>query len=127
MKVEEIIRARHEFEDSVRAFLDLASAMSDRELEIALARLADMLREDRKHEASIRVSGELLKLYFDLRTQGAKVQHKRKRGFFGKYEDDSDALVDEITTWELLPDGFSEIPQPKGREDALGTVKLLAP
>ncbi len=127
MKVEEIIRARHEFEDSLRDFLDLASAMSEREIEIALARLADMLKEDQEQEASIRVSGALLKLYYDLRKQGIKSQHKRKRGFFGRYEDNSETLIDEITSWDLLPEGLAEIPQPDGRGDALATVKLLSP
>lgn len=127
MKIEELIRARHEFEDDVREFLDLASAMSNRELEIALARLADMLNEEKEEEASIRVSGELLKIYYDLRTRGVKRQFKFKRGLLGKYSNSPEDLIEELTSWDLLPENCVAIPQPPDREDPVGTVKLLAP
>lgn len=81
MTIETAIRERHAFEDRVRIFLELASVMTDREIEIALARLVDMLNEDRNEASRTNISlkGELLKAYFDLRRQGSKPQRKIKR------------------------------------------------
>lgn len=83
MNVEDTIRNRHAFEDRVKTFLELISVMTTREIEIALARLVDLLasESDEAIHANMRVKGELIKAYYNMRLKGAKQQRRLKRAF----------------------------------------------
>ena len=83
MTIEETIRERHAFEDRVKTLLELVSIMTNREIEIALARLVDMLAAENNESkrSNIAAKGELLKSYYDLRRQGVKDQRSIKRQF----------------------------------------------
>jgi hypothetical protein len=136
MTIEDAIRERHAFEERLKEFLKLTSAMSDRELEIALARLADMLQQkgdDERAAFSIRLKGEVTKLYYDLRLSRNKRPSRLQRiavtsghnftGFGNVLEE----LVDKAIGYPLAPSG--PIPDFK---DSTGQafaerVKLLAP
>ena len=102
MNTEEAIRERHAFEDNVKRFLDLASAMSDRELEIALARLVDMLKGKKENAIQIQVRGEILNFYFDLRRSGTKTQKKlRRNAFLEEYPDNSEWLISRAANFNV--------------------------
>jgi len=79
MSIECSIRERHAFEARIKKFLTLAATLTTDEVEVTLGRLADMLGElflprGREH---VMIKGHILKIYFDLRRTGRKVQGKR--------------------------------------------------
>jgi len=143
MSVEEAIRERHAFEDRLRRFLELVSWMDDRELEIALGRLADMLDSDPNRQLQIRVRGEVLKTYFDLRRSGAKKQSSIKRGLarqgfkswptamlprdWRKRESESEWFVRNASTFLLVSDKLVAAPFTTDGAPVTDVVKRLAP
>ena len=70
MSVEKAIREKQAFRDRVEEFLTIPTAMTNDEIEIALARLADMLGSavNQHQHTNIQLKGTVLKYYFDLRT-----------------------------------------------------------
>jgi hypothetical protein len=62
MSFEEIVRAKHAFEDRLSVFVFLIRNLNERELELALAILAD--QKNQKHDenklANLRLKGELI-------------------------------------------------------------------
>ena len=138
MNMEDAVRERHAFEDRVKRFLDLASLMTDRELEIALGRLVDLLKTRSKQRQHVQVRGEILNSYYDLRRRGVKKQRKLKRAlivhpdglFLLKRDRDqavSDYLIGSAVTFQLLS-GRQMSPPPAKTEQPLGEmVKLLSP
>ena len=94
MTIEGWVRHKHDFEDSVRSFLLLASAMEDREIEIAIARIADRAanaRDDSKHR-HLEIKARILASYLQCRREGffrrknlLRASHRRKvKPFFEK-------------------------------------------
>ncbi|MCX5869313.1 MAG: hypothetical protein NTY00_01505 [Deltaproteobacteria bacterium] len=131
--VEQAIRAQHEFGKRLKEFLKLASSMSDKELEIALARLADMVtREKPDAEPAVRFKGMVLNLYYRMRLSGGKSQSTLARmrqniragvyiGEFGEY------LVNSISSYSFPPIPAEHAAKYRD-EDFFGQrVKLLAP
>jgi len=116
MNMEDAVRERHAFEDRVKQLLDLASMMTDRELEIALAKLVDLLNSQPHQQEDIQIRGEILNSYYDLRRRGIKKQRKLKRALI-VYPDGlpprdfktettfSDYLARIAATYPLLSDG----------------------
>ena len=136
MSIEDAVRVRHSFEDRLRNFLTLASFMDDRELEIALARLADMVLHA-PDSAAIRLRGEALKQYWDLRTSGLAPYSQWKRAFAspppGMVHFDaridrspSDRFVRSISNFVLLVDGQIAPPPSVTPTSFSETSKLLA-
>ena len=137
MSIEQAVRERHAFEDRLTNFLTLASIMADREIELALSRLADMLANmgDNTH---VKFRGLVLKSYFDLRRKNIRQQRVFKRIFFPNVtgmppfdhridKDQADHFVRSIANFTLLTG--NEIAAPKGPNDQPinETVLLLAP
>jgi hypothetical protein len=139
MNFEETIRAKHAFEDRVHEFLDLASVMTEREIEIVLARLADALpgQTDAGRLQSL-LKGKLLSTYLELRKTGEKTQRRKFRRLFGPEwkslpqwkarERFNDYVVRCATEASVIPEGvtFDENAQ-TSQADMTKTVKLLAP
>lgn len=125
--IESEVRDRHELEDRLAHFLALASAMTDRELEIALARLADRVqRRAKSNEENIRAKGMVLKCYYSLRVSHAKRQSmlQRARAAIG-LGPVGERLIQKVTDYilvlskgELGDDDSDDLPE---------RIKLLAP
>lgn len=81
MSYEKAIKEKHMLEDRVVKFLKLIASMSDNEIEISLARLADrLLRHSNEPEnRHVQFKGDLIKEYFDLRKLGQLKQIKLRR------------------------------------------------
>ena len=137
MSYEQAVRERHAFEDRIRNFLNLASVMTDRELELALSRLADMLTHmgDQPH---VRIRGEVVKQYLGLRRVGQRKERALKRMFFkpvpGMVAHDprietnsSDYYVRCIANFPLLVEGQLAPPGSTTNASFDQTVLMLAP
>ena len=76
MKYEELILARHRFNDRLTQFLDLISRMDDREIEQALGRLLDTLKDAKTdfERAHVQLRGEVIQAYYALRKTGGTKQ-----------------------------------------------------
>ena len=72
--LEETIRQKQRFRKSVTEFISIATALTDQELELALARIADQMSAKSDEQARIhwRFRGQLLKSYYDMRLAGKK-------------------------------------------------------
>jgi hypothetical protein len=136
VNVEETIRARHAFEDNVRFLLTVAALMSDREVEIALGRLADSVRETDEGSLQKLTAGEVLHAYLALRRTGAKRQRKLRRavGWFPAgmpeslpVESVEEYLLRAATTIRLLPKAVTSTPIPDWPSVVLDVVRGLAP
>lgn len=76
--LERAVRELHEFEDRMADFLRLASALTDRELQVALAKLAD-LHVAQPGSQVVQLKGQILGAYYVLRSDGTKSQSKLSR------------------------------------------------
>jgi hypothetical protein len=133
--LEQSVRERQRFEEMLREFLSIACGMTNSELEITLARLADSLQAANSKPDSIRIKGRILNTYYQLRAAGLKQQSTRTRlilkinatvgtlwlGTFSEY------LISKLAQYRL-----PEIPQaantPYASDDAFDAhIKLLAP
>jgi hypothetical protein len=101
MDTEQAIRERHRFQDRVTEFLKLASRMTERELELALGRLLDMLEADPSQSLQVQIKGDVLRQYYDLRRQGERKQRTLARWLDGCLNEDR---VSNVATFELFPD-----------------------
>jgi len=138
MNFEETIKAKHVFEDRLREFLDLASVMTDRELEIALARLADVIpQQTEARRLQSLFKGKLLNEYLKLRRSGGK-EHKKFRRLLGpdwktlpswaSRESIEDYFLRCTAEATVIPEGMSiEDNSVVTEADMARTVKLLAP
>jgi hypothetical protein len=81
MGFEDLVRAKHEFEDALIRFLGYLSVMSTREVELAFGRLADrsLSAENGELLYSGFVAGEIIKTYLHLRRSGEVSESKLKR------------------------------------------------
>lgn len=136
MSYEQAVRERHAFEDRLRNFLDIASVLNARELEVALSRLADMLTHMGDVPA-VRLRGEVLKGYMELRAAGQRRERTMKRMFFQAVpgmpafdkridQNMSDWLVRSIANFQLLVDGQIEPPGSATSATFEETVLLLS-
>ncbi len=127
--VEQAVRQQQAFEERLREFLSIASSMTTQELEIALARLADLLQTTKPQLESIRTKGAILNVYYQLRAAGLKRQSTLARikqnvkagvyiGEFGEF------LITQLSNYQL-----PQIPAtPYASEDFFNArIKLLAP
>lgn len=127
--VEQAVRQQQAFEERLREFLSIASSMTTQELEIALARLADLLQTTKPQLESIRTKGGILNVYYQLRAAGLKRQSTLARikqnvkagvyiGEFGEF------LITQLSNYQL-----PQIPAtPYASEDFFNArIKLLAP
>ena len=80
MSFEQQIKEKHAFEDRLQQFLFVASIMTDREIELTLARLADALSSGVSTNRAL-FNGRVLKTYYDMRRSGAKRHRQLKRMF----------------------------------------------
>jgi hypothetical protein len=99
MTLEETIREKQRFKKSVIEFLSIATALTNQELEIALARIADWMNtmSDEQSRIQWRFRGQLLKSYYDLRLAGKKRVAMLKR-IKGKWDN-------SLTfRWKSIPD-----------------------
>ncbi len=76
--LEQAVRELHEFEDRMADFLGLASALTERELRVALAKLAD-LYVALPGSQKVQLKGQILGAYYVLRSDGTKSQSKLSR------------------------------------------------
>ena len=128
--VEQAVREQQAFEERLREFLSIASSMTNQELEIALARLADSLESSKAHPESIRIKGTILNIYYQLRAAGlkkqstlARVKHNLKAGYISG---SSEMLITVLSSYPLLQPSASAPSYPS--DDAFNArVKLLAP
>jgi hypothetical protein len=115
MSYEQLVRERHAFEDRLRNYLHLLSVLNARELEVALSRLADMLTHMGDVPA-VRIRGEVLKRYMELRAVGERRERPMKRMFFravagmppfdGRIDKYSgDWIIRSVANFPLLVDG----------------------
>ena len=81
-RIEQGVREFQAFEDSIRALLDLAAALSVRELQLALARLADRKVSHRGLDAAD-PKGIVLAAYLGLRERGIKSESLLSRARWG--------------------------------------------
>lgn len=130
--VEQAVRQQQAFEERLREFLSMASSMTNQELEIALAKLADLLQTTKAQPESIRTKGAILNTYYQLRAAGLKKQSTLARikwnvkagvyiGEFGEF------LILQLSSFRLpqLPAGGTT---PYSSEDFFNSrIKLLAP
>ena len=108
MSIEQEVLVRHKFEDVVKKFLDLASLLTDRELEISLGRLVDTLNTQLTTERThTQIKGEILKLYYDLRKQGVRKQRKVARWW---YTNPSTEIIELVVDFQLLQNNQFEPP-----------------
>ncbi len=76
--IEAQVRKRHQFEAHLKEALSITAAMSDQELELALARLADKaLAEGEESDAKLKV--KVLTICAALRATGTRKQCRRAR------------------------------------------------
>jgi hypothetical protein len=122
MDIEQVVKARHDFEDRLKVFLKLASLLTDRELEIALGRLADMLASRHSEQLHIQLKGQVLKSYYDLRKQGVRKQRKMARW---QYRSTSEEFVETAADFWLLPGNQLEPPPSPTNTTVDDMVKLL--
>ena len=132
LSVEQAVREQQAFEDRLREFLSIASSMTNQELEIALARLADMIQTTKGQPEPIRAKGTILNIYYQLRAAGLKRQSTLARikwnvkagvyiGEFGEF------LIGQLSSYALpqLPMGGAS---PYSSEDSFHSrIRLLAP
>jgi len=131
---EESVRATHAFEDTARLLLDLASALTDQELELALAKLADRVGDTTDEEADdAQVRGLLLTGYYQLRRAGTLRHKPAKRalqrarmGGMSRHAF-SEQLVVEIESFPIAPPPRSLGDQPWRDDQLLERVRSLAP
>ena len=130
--VEQAVRQQQAFKERLREFLSMASSMTNQELEIALAKLADLLQTTKAQPESIRTKGAILNTYYQLRAAGLKKQSTLARikwnvkagvyiGEFGEF------LILQLSSFRLpqLPAGGTT---PYSSEDFFNSrIKLLAP
>lgn len=137
MNMEGAVRERHAFDDRVKQFLDLASMMTERELEIAIGKLVDVLNTQPQQQHHIQIRGEILNSYYSLRRRGIKKQrNKLKRALFSNFHDGlppwetetlSDYLARCATTYPLLSDRQKSPPPSKTQQPIEEIVILLSP
>ena len=79
--LEETIRQKQRFRKSVAEFLSIAAALTNQELEIALARIADWMNSmsDEQIRTKWQFREKLLKSYYDMRLTGKKRLNVLKR------------------------------------------------
>lgn len=84
MSYEKAIRQKHAFQDSLEYFLKLIALMSNRELEITAARLADALSSEKqlKNPDSKRLAGQLVHYTLKMRANGEAKQKGFQRALF---------------------------------------------
>ena len=80
MSQEVVAQARHAFQDRLRTFLRLLSVMTDRELELAHGRLADVLERTKSPEAQVR--NDVMSRYVNFRKSGERKERKLRRVLF---------------------------------------------
>lgn len=81
MNYEDAVKAKHDFQDSFELMLSYVSAMEYRELELAVAKIADAISsgDEIVDPGSVRITGEIIKIVLDLRNRGAVKENKLKR------------------------------------------------
>lgn len=137
MSIEQVVRERHAFEDRMRNFLTIASVMTDREIELALSRLADMLTH-MGGAPHVKIRGQALKQYFDLRRAKQRQERFFKRLMFKPLpgmppydqridQDQSSYLIRSTANYPLLLDGQLAAPAGTASQSFNETVLLLAP
>jgi hypothetical protein len=84
MSLEEQVRAKHEFQDSFFELLECLTAMTSREIEIAVARIADKLPNihDETIKQSSLITGQGSRIILSLRNNNALSESKLKRVWF---------------------------------------------
>ena len=111
---EQFIRDRQNFVARLGDLIELASALTDSELEIALARMADSLDHANKAASAstatldaLRFKGEVVHSYFSLRREGsAKVDQKSRRKMEREMAPGahaSNVLISKVVTFKLPP------------------------
>ena len=128
--VEQAVREKQAFDERLREFLSIASSMTNQELEIALARLADSLQRTKDHPESIRIKGTILNIYYQLRVAGlkkqstlARIKHNLKAGYISG---SSEVLITALSGYPLLEP--SAVAPTYESDDAFNAhIKLLAP
>jgi hypothetical protein len=65
--LERKVREAYLFEEKLREFLEIGSSMTTKELEIALARLADTLHAGRNDYSEAEAKEQILNIYYQLR------------------------------------------------------------
>lgn len=100
MTLEETIRQKQRFRKSVAEFLSIATALTDQELELALARIADWMNATSDEQAQIhwRFRGQLLKPYYDMR-----LARKKRLNIFKRFEGKWDKWM-QWTPWSAQTD-----------------------
>jgi hypothetical protein len=126
INIEHAIREYHTFEDKMKKFLDLASVMTERELELALGRLADILVTQGDNNIHVRARGEILKIYYDLRKKGQK-KYRSVRRTIGPWPTMTESLVLKVSTYQLLPENTQSIPESASGITLAEMVELLSP
>lgn len=81
MGYEDEVRARHAFEQAIRDFLSLLSAMTREEMELSIGRIADNLNSEASAvcETQSLLKGKVLRIYLDLRHERVLKQNKLRR------------------------------------------------
>lgn len=129
--VEEAVREEQAFEKRLREFLSIASGMTNQELEIALARLADLFQTTKDQPDSIRIKGTILNIYYQLRAAGlkkkstlARIKHNVTSGaHIGAF---GESLITRLSSYPLL--GQSAAAPNYASEDSFNArIKLLVP
>jgi len=137
MSIEQAVRERHAFEDRMRNFLTLASVMTNREIELALSRLADMFTH-MGGAPHVHIRGQVLKQYFNLRLANQRQERFLKRILFKPLpgippydqridQDQSSYLIRSAANYPLLLDGQIAAPAGAASQSFDETVFLLAP
>jgi len=128
--IERAVREKQVFERKVREFLSIASSMTNQELEIALARLADRLQATQGDE-EFRSKGAILNIYYQLRVAGLKKQSSLARAkrnikmgvHIGGF---SEILISELAGYRLpvISQSGGSAPSDAAFNDQ---IKMLAP
>ncbi|MGN6280352.1 hypothetical protein [Frateuria sp.] len=107
MSVEQAVRKHHAFQDRLRFFLMAAAVMTDREIELALARMADGLPTTIDPDRLL-FNGQVLKAYYDLRRSGQAKHRAFKRMAFKSVPGIPPWPSKAITFTEHMVKGVSE-------------------
>lgn len=111
MTIEEEVRKKHEFDDMQDELLKLASELSLRELEIAMAKLADKLLEEKEdtEKNNLKIKGEILRQFYEVRKGDPSKEKKFKRSWTLGLED----IYRDIIKLKLLKDDERKYPKTK--------------
>lgn len=81
MSYEEAIKAKHEFEDSLKEVLYICSVLTKRELELAVGRIGDGIeqKDPNIHKESTVLTAKIIGIILSLRAQGRSKESKMLR------------------------------------------------